>query len=126
MKSTESWKTEYNEESKTIDVVINKGIVLTTDIEKIRLRLQNKLTLFYEEWFLHENEGLNWLNTNAITGQIGRMLADFNIESQVKLTILSDNDVEDLQEFTSNFDNQSGKYTFDCKVKLKDGTVLTF
>ena len=70
MKSTESWQTEYNEESKTIDVVINKGIVLTTDIEKIRLRLQNKLTLFYEEWFLHENEGLNWLNTNAITGQL--------------------------------------------------------
>ena len=57
MKSEQSWKTV--EEDRMIDVSLKKNIDLSTALEKIRLRLENKLRLFANEWFLHENEGLN-------------------------------------------------------------------
>ena len=41
MKSVESWQTE-KDDNKEIDVVMGKNIVLSSEIEKIRLRLENK------------------------------------------------------------------------------------
>ena len=49
MKSAESWQTEKDVD-KEIDVVMGKNIVLSSEIEKIRLRLDNKLRLFFNEW----------------------------------------------------------------------------
>ena len=40
MKSVESWQTE-KDDNKEIDVVIGKNIVLSSEIEKVRLRLEN-------------------------------------------------------------------------------------
>ena len=48
MKSVESWQTE-KDDNKEIDVVMGKNIVLSSEIEKIRLRLENKLRLFFNE-----------------------------------------------------------------------------
>ena len=63
MKSVESWQTQ-KDNNKEIDVVMGKNIVLSSEIEKIRLRLENKLRLFFNEWFLHKNEGIYWIKRN--------------------------------------------------------------
>ena len=48
MKSVVSWQTE-KDDNKEIDVVMGKNIALSSEIEKIRLRLENKLRLFFNE-----------------------------------------------------------------------------
>lgn len=124
MKSVESWQTEKNDD-KEIDVVIGKNIVLSSEMEKIRLRLENKLRLFFNEWFLHRNEGIYWIKRNENNGQIGNLLEKFNIETQVKETILADEDVAEIIKFESDFKNGTGNYNFDVEILLKNGKTLT-
>ena len=124
MKSVESWQTE-KDDNKEIDVVMGKNIVLSSEIEKIRLRLENKLRLFFNEWFLHKNEGIYWIKRNENNGQIGNLLEKFNIEAQIKETILADEDVAEIIKFESDFKNGTGNYNFDVEIFLKNGKTLT-
>lgn len=124
MESIQSWQTV--EKDKMIDVSLKKNIDLSNPLEKIRLRLENKLRLFSEEWFLHKNEGLYWINRAEHAGQIGEMLQKFNIESQVRETILSDSDVDSILDFKSNFVNSTGNYSFEVEILLKTGEILKF
>lgn len=119
-----SWKLKEND--KMLDVEIGKNIELTDELGKIKQRLQNKLTLNFGEWFLHENEGLSWLNTNSNLGQIGTTLSRFNIEYQIKDTIKKDEDVDKILKFENNFDNKNGVYKFEIKILTKQGQILTF
>jgi hypothetical protein len=124
MESNQSWQTVKKD--KMIDVSLKKNIDLSKPLEKIRLRLENKLRLFSEEWFLHKNEGLYWIKRAENAGQIGEMLQKFNIESQIKETILSDKDVDSILKFKSNFVNSTGNYTFEVEILLKTGEILNF
>ena len=123
MKSVESWQTE-KDDNKEIDVVMGKNIILSSEIEKIRLRLENKLRLFFNEWFLHKNEGIYWIKRNENNGQIGNLLEKFNIEAQIKETILADEDVAEIIKFESDFKNGTGNYNFDVEILLKSGKTL--
>lgn len=125
MESVESWLTEKNDD-KEIDVAIGKNIILSSELEKIRLRLENKLRLFFNEWFLHKNEGIYWLKRNENNGQIGNLLEKFNIEAQVKETILLDDDVTEITKFESDFENRNGNYNFKVEMLLKNGKTLAF
>nr|DAX24396.1 MAG TPA: Protein of unknown function (DUF2634) [Caudoviricetes sp.] len=125
MESVESWLTEKNDD-KEIDIAIGKNIILSSELEKIRLRLENKLRLFFNEWFLHKNEGIYWLKRNENNGQIGNLLEKFNIEAQVKETILLDDDVAEITKFESNFENRNGNYNFKVEMLLKNGKTLAF
>ena len=122
MESNQSWQTVKKD--KMIDVSLKKNIDLSKPLEKIRLRLENKLRLFSEEWFLHKNEGLYWINRTEHAGQIGEMLQKFNIESQIRETILSDSDVDSILDFKSNFVNSTGNYSFEVEILLKTGETL--
>ena len=124
MESVQSWQTI--ETDSMIDVSLKKNIDLSNPFEKIRLRLENKLRLFSEEWFLHKNEGLYWIKRAENAGQIGEMLQKFNIESQIRETILSDKDVDSILKFKSNFVNSTGNYTFEVEILLKTGEILNF
>ena len=124
MESAQSWQTI--EKDRMIDVSLKKNIDLSNPLEKIRLRLENKLRLFSEEWFLHKNEGLYWIKRAENAGQIGEMLQKFNIESQIRETILSDKDVDSILKFKSNFVNSTGNYTFEVEILLKTGEILNF
>lgn len=124
MESVQSWQTI--EKDRMIDVSLKKNIDLSNPLEKIRLRLENKLRLFSEEWFLHKNEGLYWIKRAENAGQIGEMLQKFNIESQIRETILSDKDVDSILKFKSNFVNSTGNYTFEIEILLKTGEILNF
>ena len=124
MESVQSWQTI--EKDRMIDVSLKKNIDLSNPLEKIRLRLENKLRLFSEEWFLHKNEGLYWIKRAEHAGQIGEMLQKFNIESQIRETILSDKDVDSILKFKSNFVNSTGNYTFEVEILLKTGEILNF
>ena len=125
MESVESWLTEKNDD-KEIDIAIGKNIILSSELEKIRLRLENKLRLFFNEWFLHKNEGIYWLKRNENNGQIGNLLEKFNIEVQIKETILLDEDVAEITKFESNFENRNGNYNFKVEMLLKNGKTLAF
>ena len=125
MESVESWLTEKNDD-KEIDIAIGKNIILSSELEKIRLRLENKLRLFFNEWFLHKNEGIYWLKRNENNGQIGNLLEKFNIEAQIKETILLDEDVAEITKFESNFENRNGNYNFKVEMLLKNGKTLAF
>ena len=125
MESVESWLTEKNDD-KEIDIAIGKNIILSSELEKIRLRLENKLRLFFNEWFLHKNEGIYWLKRNENNGQIGNLLEKFNIEAQVKETILLDDDVAEITKFESSFENRNGNYNFKVEMLLKNGKTLAF
>lgn len=122
MESIQSWQTV--EKDRMIDVSLKKNIDLSNPLEKIRLRLENKLRLFSEEWFLHKNEGLYWIKRSENAGQIGEMLQKFNIESQIRETILSDSDVDSILDFKSNFVNSTGNYSFEVEILLKTGETL--
>ena len=124
MESNQSW--QIVKKDKMIDVSLKKNIDLSKPLEKIRLRLENKLRLFSEEWFLHKNEGLYWIKRAENAGQIGETLQKFNIESQIKETILSDKDVDSILKFKSNFVNSTGNYTFEVEILLKTGEILNF
>lgn len=124
MESNQSWQTVKKD--KMIDVSLKKNIDLSKPLEKIRLRLENKLRLFSEEWFLHKNEGLYWIKRAENAGQIGEMLQKFNIESQIRETILSDKDVDSILKFKSNFVNSTGNYSFEVEILLKTGEILNF
>ena len=124
MESVQSWQTI--EKDRMIDVSLKKNIDLSNPLEKIRLRMENKLRLFSEEWFLHKNEGLYWIKRAENAGQIGEMLQKFNIESQIRETILSDKDVDSILKFKSNFVNSTGNYTFEVEILLKTGEILNF
>nr|DAS87023.1 MAG TPA: Protein of unknown function (DUF2634) [Caudoviricetes sp.] len=124
MESVQSWQTI--EKDRMIDVSLKKNIDLSNPLEKIRLRLENKLRLFSEEWFLHKNEGLYWIKRAENAGQIGEMLQKFNIESQIRETILSDKDVDSILKFKNNFVNSTGNYTFEVEILLKTGEILNF
>ena len=125
MESVESWLTEKNDD-KEIDIAIGKNIILSSELEKIRLRLENKLRLFFNEWFLHKNEGIYWLKRNENNGQIGNLLEKFNIEAQIKETILLDENVAEITKFESNFENRNGNYNFKVEMLLKNGKTLAF
>lgn len=122
MKSNQSWKVVY--EDKMIDVEMKEHIILSTELEKIRLRLENKLRLFFNEWFIHENEGMNWVKRVNNNGQIGNLLERFNIETQIKETIISDEDVEEILNFKSDFQYSTGNYNFEVTILLKSGEKL--
>ena len=108
MESVQSWQTV--EKDRMIDVSLKKNIDLSGPLEKIRLRL--------------ENEGLYWINRAEHAGQIGEMLQKFNIESQIRETILSDADVDSILDFKSNFVNSKGDYNFEVEILLKTGETL--
>ena len=124
MESKNSWQTVYDD--RMIDVKIEKNIILSSELEKIRLRLENKLRLFANEWFIHENEGVNWIRRRNSEGQIGNLLERFNIESQIRGTILGDEAVEEIIEFESNFSNATGEYSFETSILLRTGEILRF
>ena len=124
MESKNSWQTVYDD--RMIDVKIEKNIILSSELEKIRLRLENKLRLFANEWFIHENDGINWIRRRNSEGQIGNLLERFNIESQIRGTILGDEAVEEIIEFESDFNNATGEYRFETSILLKTGEILRF
>lgn len=124
MESKNSWQTVYDD--RMIDVRIEKNIILSSELEKIRLRLENKLRLFANEWFIHENDGINWIRRRNSEGQIGNLLERFNIESQIRGTILGDEAVEEIIEFESSFNNSTGEYSFETSILLKTGEILRF
>lgn len=124
MESKNSWQTVYDD--RMIDVKIEKNIILSSKLEKIRLRLENKLRLFANEWFIHENDGINWIRRRNSEGQIGNLLERFNIESQIRGTILGDEAVEEIIEFESDFSNSTGEYSFETSILLKTGEILRF
>ena len=67
MKSNENWLMD-----NTGDIKIKKNIILTEPDKTIAQRLQNKISLNYKEWFLHESEGVNWFGTENLEGNIGK------------------------------------------------------
>ena len=120
MKSNENWL--INDSG---DVVIEKHITLTTPIQTISQRLQNKISLNYGEWFLHNQEGIRWFSVNDLPGTFGRKLSQITLDSQIKEYIENDNDVEKIVKYKTNF-NDKGDYIIEIGILNKNSEVTYF
>ena len=118
MKSNESWLT-----NDSGDVVIEKHITLTTPIQTISQRLQNKIALNYGEWFLHNQEGINWFGNGDIEGNIGRKLTELILDSQIQEYIKQDKDVSNILKYETNL-QENGNYQINVTIYTKDNEII--
>lgn len=118
MKSNENWLM-----NSTGDIVINKNILLTNSNQTISQRLYNKISLNYGEWFLHDYEGINWFGNKNLEGHIGKKLTELILDSQIQNTVKSDNDIDSILEYETNFD-LNGNYQIDLSILTKDNEII--
>ena len=118
MKSNESWLMDIDG-----DVKIKKHITLTTPEQTISQRLQNKISLNYGEWFLHNQEGINWFGNNDIEGNIGRKLTELILDSQIQEYIKYDKDVSNILKYETNL-QENGNYQINTTIHTKDNEII--
>ena len=118
MKSNENWLMD-----NTGDIKIKKNIILTEPEETIAQRLQNKISLNYKEWFLHESEGVNWFGTENLEGNIGKKLTELVLDSQIKNYINSDKDVSKILDYTTDFSN-NGNYNIKISIATNKNGII--
>lgn len=92
-----------------LDISISKdGIYTVTGTKAVRQELENKLKLFHNEWFLHEDEGVLWLRRDNLDGLVGSKDGAYSIDPQIKDIINSDKYIKKLNSYKSTFDNRTG------------------
>ena len=118
MKSDENWLLDGSG-----DIILNKHIKLTTPRETITQRLKNKISLNYGEWFLHNQEGINWFGNGDMQGNIGRKLSELILDSQIQEYIKNDKDVSEILEYKTNF-LESGNYDINISISTKNDQII--
>ena len=118
MRSDESWM--INNEG---DVILDKHINLTTPIQTISQRLQNKISLNYGEWFLHNQEGINWFGNGDIEGNIGRKLTELILDSQIQEYIKYDEDVSSILKYETVL-QENGNYQINITIHTKSDEII--
>jgi hypothetical protein len=118
MKSNESWLM-----SDIGDIILKKHIILTTPVQTISQRLQNKIALNYGEWFLHNYEGVNWFGNDDIEGNIGRKLTELILDSQIQEYIKYDKDVSNILKYETIL-QENGNYQINITIHTKDNEII--
>ena len=118
MKSNENWLMD-----NTGDIKIKKNIMLTTPKQTIAQRLQNKISLNYGEWFLHNQEGINWFGNGDIEGNIGKKLTELILDSQIQEYVKNDKDISSIAKYETNF-NDGGNYKINLTAITKDNEII--
>lgn len=118
MRSNENWL--MNDSG---DIEINKTIKLTTPKQTIAQRLQNKISLNYGEWFLHNQEGINWFGNGDIEGNIGKKLTELILDSQIQEYVKNDKDISSISKYETNF-NEGGNYKINLTAITKNNEII--
>ena len=118
MKSNENWLLD-----ESGDIILNKHINLTDSKKTITQRLKNKISLNYGEWFLHNQEGINWFGNEEVQGNIGRKLSELILDSQIQEYIKNDKDVSEILEYKTNF-LENGNYDINISISAKNDEII--
>ena len=118
MKSNQSWSM-----NDLGDIEIEKHITLTKPSQTIAQRLQNKISLNYGEWFLHNQEGINWFGNGDIEGNIGKKLTELVLDSQIQEYVKNDKDISSIAKYETNF-NETGNYKINLTMLTKDNEII--
>ena len=105
------------------DVIIKNHIKLTDENKTIAQRLQNKISLNYGEWFLHNQEGINWFGNGDIEGNIGKKLTELILDSQIQEYVKNDKDISSIAKYETNF-NDGGNYKINLTAITKDNEII--
>ncbi len=105
------------------DLVIGKHIELTDEKKTIAQRLQNKISLNYGEWFLHNKEGVNWFGNGNMAGNFGRKLTEMTLDAQIKEYIKDDKDISEILDYKATLDEKSN-YKIEIKILTKSNDVM--
>jgi len=98
-------------------VLKNGNPVMVSDAECLRQRLNNRVKLFAEEWFLAPDEGIAWIEilsdkSNAVM-----------IESEIRRAILADEEVDSIESLTVEEDAVSRSLSIKFSVSTKIGKI---
>ena len=118
MKSSESWLMD-----ETGDIKINSHIKLTDSQKTIAQRLQNKISLNYGEWFLHNQEGVNWFGNGELEGAIGKKFMELILDSQIQEYVKNDKDVYKITRYETDF-NDNSSYIINITAMTKNNEII--
>lgn len=104
---------------ETHDIFIDTNkMVLTDDKETIEQKIKIKLLFLYKEWFLDVTEGLPYISKIAVKNP---ELAQ--IETLIRNTLLSVDNVTEVQELVLEFDAPSRTLTVTGIVLTSEGDI---
>ena len=118
MRSNQSWLM-----SDSGDIELDKHIKLSAPKQTIAQRLQNKISLNYGEWFLHNQEGINWFGNGDVEGNIGKKLTELVLDSQIQEYVKNDKDISSIAKYETNF-NETGNYKINLTMLTKDNEII--
>lgn len=97
---------------------VDNSFVDVLDEAALAQRLEGRLKMFEGEWFLDENEGVNWID--ALSTKPFR-LSDF--EPIIRSELLSDPAVKDITKLEITPNNATRVLTIDFEVQSDVGLV---
>lgn len=101
------------------DMAIEGGkLVLTSGVEATRQRLEQRLKLFFGEWFLDKSRGVPYFE-QVFTKQPNPTL----IDAVFKREILLDPAMRELQEFSLDLDPETRVLTVRFRARTDDGPI---
>lgn len=107
------------------DLILDNNIKTLSKLsEQVAQRLQLKLSIFNGEWFIHEEQGLDWLPNYEDIGQLGKKLRQFNLKEQIKAIIESEPYVDRILFLNLEMINGTGELKIDAQILLKNGEKM--
>lgn len=83
--------------------------------------INTRLKQLKEEWWEDTEDGLPLFQ--QILNKTGSTKNIVIVDSIIKERILGTTDVISIEEFSSSYDNNSRKYSFNCRVNTNYGTI---
>lgn len=106
-------KTESN------DLVFeNNALVLVTDQQEVKQRLEQRLQTFYGEWFLNTAEGVPYYEDILIKNPNSTL-----VEATLKSVITNTPGVDDLLEFELTYDKPAREATLSFRARGASGDI---
>ncbi len=97
-----------------------KMLLLATKQELVKQRLQIKLKTFKGEYFLDTSYGIPYRDTGDGKAIIGKGLTKKDIDAIYIATINTDQDVNSIEYFYSEYDSPQRYYNVSFEVKVDD------
>lgn len=99
--------------------IVTSGVQFTSEQDEIAQTIRTRLKLFLGEYFRDITDGVPWFQSILI--KTGTLTSK---DAIIKQRIIQTEGVNNIAEFTSDYDINSRKYSINCIVNTQFGTVL--
>lgn len=104
----------------THDLVVEDfDLGLVSEIDHVRQHIKTRLLFIYEEWFLDATQGVKYYDLVTVKNPNVPL-----IDSILKATIRETPDVNEILEYTSDFDASTRRFTVSFKVDTTYGPII--